>query len=137
MKNSFDRIITSAPVNKTAAIVAHGKGENWEAKPGKYNVHSAEPIKTKPMPTHDPNFKDLTGIEIGRLKVIGYYGKGGSGKTSRARWIVRCKCGAYELRTSTAIKKYDPEKAERPAMCSACDYAQKITRPEYQKGVWA
>ena len=45
---------------------------------------------------------NMQGRRFGRFEVVGYYGKT---KSQRAgRWIVRCACGMYEIRTAKSIK---------------------------------
>jgi len=84
------------PVDKTAAMtMARGvRFENnvnfdchnhWEACP----------------PTRNPDktcHVDLTGETCGRLKVIGLHA------TIKKRWVVRCSCGDYEIRTTRALR---------------------------------
>lgn len=49
---------------------------------------------------NDPNFKDYTGFKFGRFKVIGmfFYHK-------FDKWVVKCCCGFYEVRSTTTLKK--------------------------------
>jgi hypothetical protein len=63
--------------------------EHWDAAP-----------TLPPCPVGCP---DLTGTRFGRLTVVGYYGpKRGSDKGTR--WLVRCACGAHEVRRAKVIK---------------------------------
>lgn len=75
----------------------------------------------------DPNFTDYTGVNFGRLKVIGpaedypksyrifaiatceddfeIHTEKRSCGGANCRWVVRCVCGNYEIRSSRVIKK--------------------------------
>lgn len=59
--------------------------------------HSAKQPRLAKLPNSAP---DLIGKRTGRLKVIGLYPERRNGP---ARWVVRCTCGDYELRTAHAI----------------------------------
>lgn len=122
---NFDRILTSTPLNKTAAVVARGKGVHWtpELKGGHAHYDAPKPV----LPFPDPA-KDLTGTTLGRLKVIGYVGTTpGSGGNSGPRWLVRCQCGRYEERRTKAIKN----PANWVDRCQECHALVKIRSREY------
>jgi hypothetical protein len=127
MKDSFDRVLSSRPVNRTAAIVVGSKGDHWNAKVPSYHMHSDTPLPIIPMSKADlmnPEYVDLSGTMYGRLKVIGYYGN--------KRWVVRCSCGAYEVRRAKAIKSPVKDVFREP-MCAKCDYTVKISTASYWK----
>ena len=42
--------------------------------------------------------EDLTGARQGKLTVVGF------SEGLKARWVVKCECGFYEIRTTQAIK---------------------------------
>lgn len=88
----MDRIFSSSPMNKTAALVT-GKGEHYVSKKKIVTSHHANPIPTRKAPQ-----VDLTGLRVGRLTV-----KGLSRDTPK-RWVVRCDCGMFSLRTARAIR---------------------------------
>lgn len=89
----FDRTHRE-PVDKLAAIVI-SKGVRFN--PGKITCLHAEvcpPVsRIRPLTT-----QDLTGTRSGRLAVIGLHAK------IKGRWVVRCDCGAYEVRTAKALR---------------------------------
>lgn len=61
---------------------------------------------------NDPGFMNLTGKRKGMLQVIGYAGPGKTG----ARWVVRCDCGAIEVRKTKVLQQDHPNDR-----CAACD----------------
>lgn len=96
MSDYFDKIITGAPINSQAAKTM-GRGIQYEHKfkDGAPEHWKAPPKIRKAGPT---THEDLTGTEFGWFKVIGLHAE------RRGRWIVRCSCGDYEVRTPKAIK---------------------------------
>lgn len=62
--------------------------------------------------------RDWRGFTFGALSVVGYLGPGGA---KGARWAVRCKCGAHEVRTGSALGRMERrETAEGEALCHQC-----------------
>ena len=98
MKNSFDKILTSTPINKQAAVVAGGKGQHWEPEVKITQAHWDAPPKCKKRPDDQI---DKSGTTFGRLTVISYFGAKSDGSS---QWLVRCSCGAYETRTGKAVE---------------------------------
>jgi hypothetical protein len=117
MKNSFDRIITAAPVNKTAAIVAYGKGESWDPRNKITQAHWEAPPKCDPLPR---GVEDFSGAQTGRLTVIRYFA---SHKRIGALWLVRCSCGDYETRRTGAF--VNPNNSDD--RCSKCRHLEFVT----------
>ncbi|WP_143038324.1 hypothetical protein [Pseudomonas saponiphila] len=99
------------PVDRMAARVV-GAGINYEFKVSEGAVNSFLPLPTRPVSraeTHQACFTDLTTTKFGRLTVIGISAE------VNARWVVRCVCGTYGLRTAKAIKNAAPD-----ACCHQC-----------------
>lgn len=99
------------PVDRMAARVV-GAGTSFEFRVSDGAVNSFLPLPTrKPSraETAQGCFVDLTGSKFGRLTVIGISAE------VLARWVVRCVCGTYGLRTAKAVKKGDAE-----ACCHQC-----------------
>ncbi len=118
----IDRIVTSRPLNKTAALVT-GKGVHWE--PAKEVIKPWDAWTDLPLPTRPITAAQLcqlpalTGRRIGRLTVVGYAGPGASG----ARWVVRCDCGMYgHQRTKSLTAGH----AKTRGMCPRCDYLEEL-----------
>ena len=111
----YSRIFASAPANATAAKVVSRSGEVFNPNIRRDNRQRWDaPPPTIPIPENQPQFTNLTGVSYGRMRVIGYHGK--------SRWVVRCTCGDYELRSSKAI--LNPLNAGD--RCFDCQYIEKV-----------
>lgn len=118
---SFDAVAAAAPLNREASVVRDGSGDLWAPKIKEHIEHwDAPPPPEAPRPEIMP---DLTGRTVGRLTVIRYHGRRGDS----GRWLVRCACGAYELRRSKAITNPKPRDGGQEHACAACDYLYSIT----------
>lgn len=107
------------PVNRTARSVAAG-GYNYE--PGQRigqtgAICSEAPIPTKTPPEGSPL---CAGYHFARFTVVGYYGKGG-------RWVVRCDCGRYSVRTFRAIS--NPENVTD--RCDDCNHKLHLRKIDW------
>lgn len=114
-------VIASTPVNSTAGKVM-SRGVHWESqrKEGGADHWKAPPPLVR-MPKARPTFKDVTGREFGRMRVIGYLGRH-KGKNSKGRWLVKCSCGDYEARSVKAIT--NPNNSSD--MCVECRHLEYI-----------
>lgn len=104
------RVGNDIPVNSTAArVLAKGIGHDY--KPMESATDSDLPLATMKFPGFpgQPALKDLTGTRFGRLTVLGWSAE------KNSRWVCRCVCGMYTLRTSRAIKK-----AAKDSTCARC-----------------
>jgi hypothetical protein len=117
-QTDFDQLSSSAPVNRSSAMVTSG-GVHWE--PGKQSVGKAPgyirsdtPLPTQPWPHNAPR---LAGKRFGRFTVVGYGGR----SAHAARYVVRCDCGAYEHRRMKALQG-DVSRL----MCAHCDYLEQL-----------
>ena len=127
---TWDRILTSMPLNKEAATVT---GESREPV-GFRGLNLAEkdpwlqdgPHPLRPVPPH-PNLMDLTGIRVGRFLIRGLVEGASKSDTTGALWAVRCDCSAYTARRARSLRKMIANGGER-AMCAECDYADQIKR---------
>lgn len=82
------------PIDATAGRVV-ARGEHFEYK-ATCKIYDSP----YPMPTWVPEqntFRDISGMKVGRLSVIGYSAEF-SGK-----WVCRCACGMYCLRKAKAL----------------------------------
>lgn len=106
LASDWSRIAAAAPINRTAAVVTSGSRERSDRPlPPKDRWLSHAPPPTIPeryWPARHSGFEDLCGRKLGRLTVVGYLGKQNPKK--KARWLVRCTCGDYEVRSAAAIK---------------------------------
>ena len=106
MSRSIDRIFTSVPFDKTAAMVT-GKGEHYEpAMKPTSRAHSDVPLPMVPahklFGTQVGIAKELTGTVFGRMTVKGL--SKFKNPKKKAMWVCRCACGNYEQRTAKAIR---------------------------------
>ena len=96
-----------------------GNQAGWDVSPGIIDSPSTGTV-------------DYKGVRVGSLVVVGYFGldnniKSLNGKTrchqQRHRWLVRCTCGRYELRTQKgvrrAIRNYGETDSKVPC-CQQC-----------------
>lgn len=121
----WDRIVTSAPLNRDAAVARDACGVAYTpAIADDDNVIRSD----TPLPVRKPSKgTDLSGKRCNRLVVQGLYAV--EGKSNR--WVVRCDCGAYETRRATSLN--NPAYAAT-AMCSHCDHLEQLRRGLKPKG---
>ena len=92
-ETGVDKILTRVPINKTAAIIV-SKGENYIPNKKIANIDSDLPIPIKKVPKEAEN---IIGHKQGRLTVIGF------SKDFNGRWVVKCLCGRYTVRSKKAL----------------------------------
>ena len=85
------------PANATAARVM-ARGKSFEYRTPEWCQDSPLPLPIMPAPV-SAELTDLTGLRVGRLRVIGFSAE------RKARWVCRCDCGMYTLRKTPTIKK--------------------------------
>ncbi|HEJ6002023.1 TPA: hypothetical protein SL812_003317 [Pseudomonas aeruginosa] len=125
------RVGHEAPVNGTAARVIK-KGEHFDSRK-KYGAVCVDLPLAMRAPTEGEmttsGFIDLRGVKFGRFTVLGMSAK------KAARWVVRCECGNWSLRTSRSIK--NPNNAED--CCEECRHLLFLKREEIKRrtGKWA
>jgi hypothetical protein len=110
----FDKF--GSPVDTLARIVTSPKKPEYEYETT-YKHHWKSPPPMIPMPT---NFKwgsnpVRVGEVYGRFTVIGAHSYGGS----RMRYVVRCTCGDYEIRTAYDMRRNKP-RAHHMNACFNC-----------------
>ncbi|HAT3959758.1 TPA: hypothetical protein I9Y37_001897 [Citrobacter freundii] len=116
------------PINGNAARVMQS-GETYQMsaqrQPGESSVPvplvSAEEFKRLAM---QPNFVDLTGVQKGRLTVLGIVAVGSG-------WLCRCRCGNYVIRTSKSIKRSLVDDAAKRDACTDCRNLITLKREEH------
>ncbi len=117
------------PGDKVAGRVA-GRGEHFDFASRSHHAHSDLPIAWRaPIEPElsDPNFVDLTGSLIGRLKVMGIVAEVTT-STPGKRWTVRCVCGSYEVRRTKFIKAClaGKDTGDHEPMCDWCGKTWKL-----------
>lgn len=124
-KDTFDKILSSTPLNSTAGRVT-SKGTHYtpEIEFGTHKHFDAPP----PMKRVPSDAEDLTGRKFGRLTVVGLGDtKRGNGSVGGS-WVVRCACGDYEHRRRKAI--LNPENTGDK--CRVC-YDFEVKRKRYDR----
>lgn len=96
MSTKFERIATSVPQDATAARVT-SRGFQYTPDKQLPRSHRDTPPPMGPIPDLAPR---LIGVKFGRFTVIGWCATQGS----KGNWVVRCVCGAYETRTTRAVR---------------------------------
>lgn len=112
------------PVDATAARVISG-GASFEFRANETDQDSELPLPiTAPTKAQllNPSFKDFTSIRLGRLVVIGI------SADRKARWVCKCVCGCYVLRSTAAIKAAAPD-----AACTQCYLLAVAKRKDFER----
>lgn len=116
----MDRIISSVPINGTAARVV-AKGSRYIQKRVTNHLHWDICPKLR-QPLHGA--LDLTGVKFGKFVVVGllYFDrfKQKRKKNNPARWVCKCECGRFEARHAKTIKK-DASENDRCQECFNVD----------------
>jgi predicted SprT family Zn-dependent metalloprotease len=103
-----DKIITSVPLNRTAARVINQTGEHYDPK---VNYHEVLHFENRPplrdlseyRKEHQETYQTIIGRRFGRFVVVGILA-GANRKRKTAAWVCRCDCGHYEVRNARVIK---------------------------------
>ena len=99
MKDVWDRLAVSKPINTTAGVVASQSRGQQPVGPAEAPHHWSSDVPITTIAVRG-NQENLAGISFGRFVVVGYLGRiGGEGK-----WLVRCACGTFERRSARAIR---------------------------------
>lgn len=72
-----------------------------------------------------PPAEDLKGREFGTFRVLGVWA---DHKPDAVRWVVRCQCGAYELRKSKSIKNPANAEIDRCVKCRDTVYLRRHSK---------
>ena len=116
----------SKPIDKQTTIVTFPNVKDWYIPQKKLGCHyiSKIPIDTKKFIDTGKTGTDLTGIRFGRLIVIGYLGRPNK-KKRNGRWLVKCDCGFYTIKSTSCLKK---NKGDDSIMCIYCKDNEFIKR---------
>lgn len=138
MTATFDRLLSSAPVNATAARVIE-KGVEWTPTATIQDWYADQPPTIRWNHQNAPEAKDFTGLKIGQLLIIGVMPK--ASKHGKASWVCRCVCGCFCTRTSKSLKVGLAGGNSFVPVCGRCDYQQRLrggwtpnlkNRPEFK-----
>ena len=110
---NWDAVVTSAPLNKDAAIARDGKGTSWTPARQFTNVFETPPLMRKYT---DVPCNDLTGRRFQKLLVLGLRQEGSG-------WVCRCDCGRYTFQHKGGLIK---QQALGRAYCGECDYLEEM-----------
>ncbi len=126
---SWDKIVTSAPVNAQAARQM-GRGTEWAPKIKIQDWYQncpplADMNDQVAQVRLNPEFIDFTGRKFSRLTVIGLMKKDSSHSSS---WVCRCVCGGYCTRKSKSLKVMDRGGNSAIYECGRCNYLHKLQR---------
>lgn len=115
---------THVPVNRLALRQTLG-GIHYEPEKKAKHSHVEELPEVVKFPGCPD--KDLTGVRISKVTVIGYVGRHRSEKQSR--WLVRCVCGQFYTLRSQVIRKYKGKDLH----CANCEKLRQLKAREYYK----
>ena len=93
-KRYWEEVITSDAVNAVAARVTSG---GFKYEPMK-NIQTKESDTPLPIKALSCIQEDLSGRRFGRLIALGPYAE------KKKRWVCRCGCGTYVVRTARSVK---------------------------------
>src|SRR5688572_5807614 len=112
------------PVNLTAVRILKG-GEHYQHNGqvgANYHFETCPPlVDPKRLRLSTPN---LTGRRFGRFEVVGMAATIPGTRNTGGRWVVRCSCGDYEVRTAKAIKNL----SNGNDMCHICRKHEQTLR---------
>lgn len=114
---NYDIIGNLSPLNRDAAAVRDGSGDQWEARRGQETRWEAPPLLKRAdemLTGGSDELRQWVGRKIGRLTIMGIAAE--HKYKANAMWVCRCVCGYYEGRKLARLKVADPERA----CCSAC-----------------
>lgn len=114
----YSFIATDRPANRTAGMVLQ-KGEHFE-EPNYTNLFKAPLLLIKYK-----GKRNLSGKRFFQFTVIGYLGM----NNRSGRWLLKCDCGSYTVRSERAIKKI----VEKNGKCSRCSYLDYIKSETYRE----
>lgn len=103
----MEEIARRRPVDRTAALVTQPGPKHLEPTKRASSPHGTQPAPwpLRPVPS---GWQNATGERVGSLTVVGLshltsVGKHLSGG-QRARWVCRCACGYYVVRSLKAVR---------------------------------
>ena len=113
MRRSIVEVAAGTPVDTLTRRVVGGS-ERYEPAVTLTQADSDAPLPTMPFPRSGG--ENLRGRRFGRMTVVGYSAE------KRGRWVVRCSCGVFTLRTAKAIRNA----ANSADACQRCRHADNL-----------
>lgn len=141
-------VLSSEPINITAARVMW-KGEDYNV-----NLNDRTKLCQEECPPlrmlskehkKNPETIDFTGFKKGSITVIGVYAGNKKIKineqykfinTGKHRWVVKCICGKYELRSSKSLKGNNNGEKDTCYSCNIQNRGVKHRDFYRQNGYW-
>lgn len=121
----WEKLPATTPLNKTAAKVVSQRGDHYNPDVNySGHWHADAPPRMRKIPARSKAAAKMIGHRTGRLKVVGLY----AGKTSK--WVVRCSCGDYELRTARALR--NPH--NKNDKCQNCHHLGRVKHRYFKQG---
>lgn len=132
MKIGFDPLHTT-PRDPVARKVVYAKGDHYDPKiKSDKHLYSTDALPIRSLDNlpykikNDPNFSDLSGLKIGYFTVMGLL------KCAHFdKWVLRCSCGNYEIRTAKTLKKIT-DKADQNR-CQSCLDLERLRNLDYRR----
>lgn len=99
------------PIDRVAQRVV-STGVRFESRSNliDYQVLSETPLPIRPLPKEFRVDHDLTGKRVGWLVVLGL-------SLHRRKWVCRCHCGRYTLRSARALSQRHGRGVDRCGWC--------------------
>lgn len=122
---NFDKIATSAPVNRTAAMQT-ASGDAWVPTINILDWYPDQPklANIDRAARLNPEFKDFTGMKFGFLTVLGLMDK--KSDNTPASWVCRCVCGSFCTRRAKSIKNGIARGNTFIDRCGMCQYQARL-----------
>ncbi len=119
-RTDFDTVAPLQPLDEVAGRVT-SKGEHFDFEMSSGQVHASVPLPVRRVERLDkckPNFRDFTGVRVGRLTVLGI---STIKVKDRMRWVVKCLCGSYEVRKARSLTRYIDGLNLNEPRCAWCE----------------
>lgn len=113
------------PVNSTAArVVSAGTHYIPNKRHGSQVFEVRPPIRQATGRDRSvPGYSDLTGVRRGRLVAVGL------SESTALKWVMRCDCGSYVIRTNKAVRN----EANAADACEECRHILYLKRNELHR----
>jgi hypothetical protein len=84
------------------------------------------PAVSRARGRHEVPPEDLTGRKHGNLTVVSYWGRGEGAQRGAVaqKWVCRCLCGRYVIRTGKSIK--NQVRQDKADCCRVCNHLSSI-----------
>jgi hypothetical protein len=114
-----DRIYTSRPINKQAAVVTSAQNSNDHVNFTTRVIRSRTPLPTEHALVRSQD--KIIGERFGGFTVIGAFPL--INRNKNRQWVVRCDCGWYETRRLKSLRTVNPNSL----CCMECQAVKKLS----------